>query len=84
MVISCYPETKHPIEQKDTLIMTPLIYLLNIQVKIQPFNHQKRHPNNINDIKTPQISQDYDALVQNVIAPPESPAKVFMKVNSSQ
>ena len=29
---------------------------------------KKRHPNNVNDIKTPQNSQDYDALVQNVIA----------------
>ena len=64
--------------------MTPFIYFLNIQVKIQPFNHQKRHPNNINDIKTPQNSQDYDALVQNVIASPESPAKVFIKFSSFQ
>ena len=38
---------------------------------------KKKHPNNINDIKTPQNSQDYDTLVQNVIASPESPAKVF-------
>ena len=38
---------------------------------------EKTHPNNNNDIKTPQISHDYDALVQNVIASPESPAKVF-------
>ena len=45
---------------------------------------KKTHPNNINDIKTPQNSQDYDALVQNVIASPESPAKVFKKFNSSQ
>ena len=36
---------------------------------------KKTHPNNINDIKTPQNSQDYDALVQNVIASPESPQK---------
>ena len=65
--------------------MTPLIYLLNIQVKIQPFNHQKKtHPNNFNDIKTPQNSQDFDALLQNVIASPENPAKVFLKPNSSE
>ena len=44
---------------------------------------KKTHPNNINDIKTPQNSQDNDALVQNEIAPPESPAKVFIKFNSS-
>ena len=44
---------------------------------------KKTHPNNINDIKTPQNSQDYDALVQIVIASPESPAKVFVKFNSS-
>ena len=44
---------------------------------------KKTHPNNINDCKTPQNSQDYDALVQNVIASPESPAKVFIKFNSS-
>ena len=29
---------------------------------------KKTHPNNINDVKTSQISHDYDALVQNVIA----------------
>ena len=45
---------------------------------------KKTHPNNINDIKTPQNSQDYDALVQNVITSLESPAKVFLKFNSSQ
>ena len=44
---------------------------------------KKTHPDNINDIKTPQNSQDYDALVQNAIASPESPAKVFKKFNSS-
>ena len=44
---------------------------------------KKTHPNNINEIKTPQNSQDYDALVQNVIASPESPAKVFINFNSS-
>ena len=44
---------------------------------------KKTHPNNINDIKTPQNSQDYDALVQNVIASPESPAKIFIRFNSS-
>ena len=65
-------------------MMTPLIYLLNKEVKIQPFNHQKKtHPNNINDIKTHQIPQDFDALAQNVIVSPESPAKVFKIFNSS-
>ena len=44
---------------------------------------KKLHPNNINDIKTPQNSQDYDALIQNVITSQESPAKVFIKFNSS-
>ena len=44
---------------------------------------KKTHPNNINDIKTPQNSQEYDGLVQNVIASPKSPAKVFEKFNSS-
>ena len=44
---------------------------------------KKTHPNNINDIKTPQISHDYDALVQNVIASRENPAKVFININSS-
>ena len=45
---------------------------------------KKTHPNNINEIKTPQNSQEYDALVQNVLASPESPGKVFIKFNSSQ
>ena len=44
---------------------------------------KKTHPHNINDFKTPQISQNYDALVQNVITSPESPAKVFKKFNHS-
>ena len=44
---------------------------------------KKTHPSNINDIKLSQISQDYDPIEQNVIAVPESPAKVFVKVNSS-
>ena len=44
---------------------------------------QKTHPNNINDLKTPRNSQNYDTLVQNVIASPESPAKVFIKFNCS-
>ena len=44
---------------------------------------KKTRPNNINDIKTPQNSQDYDASVQNVITSPESPAKVFIKFNFS-
>ena len=44
---------------------------------------KKTQPNNINDIKRPQISHDYDALVQSVIASPESPTKVFIKFNST-
>ena len=44
---------------------------------------KKTRPNNINDIKTPQISQDYDALVQNVIASSKSSAKIFINFNSS-
>ena len=44
---------------------------------------EKSHPNKTNDIKTSQISHDYDALVQNVIASPESPANDFIKFNSS-
>ena len=36
---------------------------------------KKIHPNN----NTDSISQDYDPIVQNVIALPESPAKVFIK-----
>ena len=42
---------------------------------------KKTHPSNIDD--SSQISQDYDPVVQNVIALPESTAKVFIKVNSS-
>ena len=41
------------------------------------------HPSNINDRNSSHISQDYDALAQNVIAIPESPAKVFIKIISS-
>ena len=48
---------------------------------IQP--PKKTHPNNFDDIKSLQISQDYDTLNQNVITLPESPSKVFVKVNSS-
>ena len=44
---------------------------------------KRTHPSNINDISSPQISQDDDPIVQNVIALPESPAKVFIKFNSS-
>ena len=40
---------------------------------------QKRHPTNVNDIN----SQDYDPIMSNVIAVPESPAKVFIKFNPS-
>ena len=43
---------------------------------------KKTHPSNINDIKISSISQANDPVVQNVIAVPESPAKVFTKVNS--
>ena len=44
---------------------------------------KKTHSNNFNDFKTPQNSHDYDALVQNVIASPESLAKVLIKFNSA-
>ena len=44
---------------------------------------KRTHPSNFNDISSPQISQDYDTIVQNVIALPESLAKVFIKYNSS-
>ena len=40
---------------------------------------KKTHPNNSNDINL----QDYDPIVQNVIALPEIPAKVFIKFNPS-
>ena len=40
---------------------------------------KKTDPNNNTDIN----SQDYDPIVQNVIALPESPAKVFIKFNPS-
>ena len=40
---------------------------------------QKTHQNNINDV----TSQDYDPILSNVIAVPESPAKVFLKFNPS-
>ena len=42
---------------------------------------RKTHPNNIDDIKSFQYSQDYDTLNQNVITLTESPAKVFIKIN---
>ena len=44
---------------------------------------KRTHPSNTNDISSSQISQDYDPIVQNVLALPESPAKVFIKFNSS-
>ena len=44
---------------------------------------KRTHPSNINDISSPQISQDYDLIVQNVITLLEGPAKVFIKFNSS-
>ena len=40
---------------------------------------KRTHTRNNNDFSSPHISQDYDPIVQNVIALPESPAKVFMK-----
>ena len=42
---------------------------------------KKTHPNNIDDIKSFQISQGYNTSNQNVIPLPECPAKVFIKVN---
>ena len=44
---------------------------------------KKTHLNNIDDIKSSQIPQDYDTLFQNVITLSESPAKDFIKVNPS-
>ena len=41
---------------------------------------KKKHPNNIDDVKSSQIPQDYDTLNQNVKTLKESPAKVFIKV----
>ena len=43
---------------------------------------ERTHPNTGNSIKLSHNSQDYDAIVQNVITLPESPAKVLIKVNS--
>ena len=43
----------------------------------------KTHPNKETDIKSPLNTQTYDTLTQNVITLPESPAKVFVKFNSS-
>ena len=43
----------------------------------------KAHPDNETIIKSTHISQDYDILNQNAINLPESPAKVFIKFNSS-
>ena len=37
---------------------------------------KKTHSSEINDIKSSQTSQDYNAIVQNLIALPESPAKL--------
>ena len=44
---------------------------------------KKTHPNNIDDIKSSQIPQDYYTLNQNVTTLPEIPAKVFIKSNPS-
>ena len=38
---------------------------------------KRTHLSNINGISSPQISQDYDPIVQNLIALPESPAKTL-------
>ena len=43
----------------------------------------KTPSNKIDDFKSSQTPQDYDTLNQNVITLPESPAKVFIKVNPS-
>ena len=51
--------------------------------KNSTFQSPKRtHPNNINDANLSHNSQDYDPIVQNVIALPESPAKVFINFKS--
>ena len=48
--------------------------------KISKFQSpQKTHPTNVNVIN----SEDYDPILSNVIAVPESPAKVFIKFNPS-
>ena len=39
---------------------------------------KKTHPNNINDLKLPHNSQDYDPIEQSAKAVPENPAKVFI------
>ena len=44
---------------------------------------KKTHLNNIVDIKPSEIPQDFDTFIQNLITQPESPAKVFIKVNPS-
>ena len=44
---------------------------------------KRTHPSNFNDISSPQISHDYNPIVQNLIASPESPAKVFKIFYSS-
>ena len=44
---------------------------------------KRTHPSNINDISSPQIPQDHDPIVQNVIALPENPSKVFIKFTST-
>ena len=87
MITSCYPKKEQPKEDKkrrysdnDSPHLPPKYTSKNSTFQ----SPKKTHPNNINDIKTPQNSQGYDALVQNVIASPESPAKVFIKPYSSQ
>ena len=47
LIISCYPKKEHTRKREGTPIVTPLIYLLNIQARIKPFNHQKRHTQTI-------------------------------------
>ena len=52
-------EKETPSQKEDTLIMTPVIYLLNIQVKIQPSNRKKIHTQTtlmiIKHLKIPKI-----------------------------
>ena len=36
-------DKKHKRKKEDTPIVIPLIYLLNIQARIRPFNHKKGH-----------------------------------------
>ena len=44
---------------------------------------KRTHHRKIHDISSSQSSENYDPIVQNVITLPKSPAKVFIKINSS-